>query len=106
MYTAIHTLYVYKPSTESYDENGDPIDGEQTKSYVCPCRCDDNSTKEFRDENGHVYRPTYHILCDGNASVSAGENIECLNKDGTMRGSGVVYQVIHYNILSYTEIWI
>ena len=28
------------------------------------CRCDDNSTEHFTTENGSIYTPKYHIVCD------------------------------------------
>ena len=100
-----HTLQKKVPSTETEDEYGHPVIGNDTWIDVCMCRCDDNTTKEFKKENGDVYRPSYHIVSDPN-TLKAGDEIRCLNKDGSIRGQGVVYIVKNTNLLSYTELWV
>ena len=57
-----HTLQKKVPSTETEDEYGHPVIGNDTWIDVCMCRCDDNTTKEFKKENGDVY--SYRELAD------------------------------------------
>lgn len=88
------------------DEFGRPL-GKAEECWVdlCPCRCDDNSTKEFKSANGEVYRPSFHIVCGERATVKAGDEIRC--KDGeSIRGCGRVYMVKNTNYLGYSEIWV
>ncbi|EJW89130.1 hypothetical protein EVA_22763, partial [gut metagenome] len=61
------------------DEYGRPIPGTGSESWedICLCRCDDNSTKEFTSENGSVYRPNFHIVCERQTSIKAGDEIRC-----------------------------
>lgn len=70
---------------------------------VCRCRCDDNSTKEFRTENGEVYRPNYHVVCETN-SIKSGDVVRCMNGI-SVRGQGEVFMVKNTNYYNYTEIW-
>lgn len=71
---------------------------------VCRCRCDDNTTKEFKTDNGHVYVPKYHVVCEPN-SLSPGDEVRCM--DGcSVRGEGKVFMVKNCNYLKYTEIYI
>lgn len=101
-----HILQVKTISAPKKDEFGRIISkgGEEWKD-VCTCRCDDNSTKEFTSENGHVFRPAYHIVCDGHVSVKAGEEVRCV-KGEEVRGLGKVYMVKHLNFLNYSELWV
>lgn len=75
---------------------------------VCECRCDDSGDSDIEDENGRVYRPTYHIVCDGsNAKVSTGMEIRVIDKkSGELRGEGKVVNVKHLNYYNYTEVWV
>lgn len=98
-----HILQV-KSTNEATDEYGRIISGEDSWENVCQCRCDDNSTKEFRNENGDVYRPNFRVVCDGKVSIKAGDEIRCMNGD-TVRGSGKVYLVKILNYLNYSELW-
>lgn len=104
MYYAPHILQK-EVFTDYTDEHGNPIFGEEGWEDVCRCRCDDNSTKEFKNENGEVYRPMYHVVCEGNVDVKGGDNVRCLY-NGEVRGEGKVYMVKRTNYYSYTEIWI
>lgn len=87
------------------DEYGKPIFSEDGNWVdVCRCRCDDNTTQEFKTENGHVYRPKYHVVCEPN-SIKTGDEVRCVN--GCMsRGQGKVFMVKSCNYLKYTEIYI
>lgn len=89
------------------DEFGRPIPGTGGEKWedVCLCRCDDNSTKEFPSENGSVYRPNFHIVCEKQTSVNAGDEIRCIN-GAEIRGGGRVYMVKSTNFFGYSEIWV
>jgi hypothetical protein len=99
-----HTLQI-KSTTSSTDEFGKPIVGTDVWTTLCPCRCDDNSTKEFHSDNGGVYRPGYHVVCNGYLTVKADAEIRCLDNQGNVRGSGKVYMVKNLNFLNYSELW-
>lgn len=103
MYTP-HILQKKVTSTVIRDEYG-RIVNEPSEEWVdvCRCRCDDNSTKEFRTENGEVYRPNYHVVCERNG-VAAGDVVRCLDKDA-VRGQGKAFMVKTTNFYDYTEIW-
>lgn len=89
------------------DEFDRPLPGTGGEKWerVCPCRCDDNTTKEFRSENGRVYRPAYHVVCDGKTELNAGDYVRCMDGEA-IRGEGEVYIMKSTNYLNYTEIWI
>lgn len=105
MYYAPHTL-VKKTKGESLDEYGRVVGTSEEWTKVCPCRCDDNTVQEFYDENGHVFRPKYHIVASGVADVMAGDEVRVLTDKGEVRGSGTVYNVKKLNVLPYTDIWV
>lgn len=124
MIYAPHTLYLFRRQDPRRDEFGKCSEtmslraGE--KQYVCPCRCDDNTTREFRSADGTVYRPLYHIVCDLSDEVSRGvferidpgTEVECefrrLDAPGHGRNPiiGRVYMVKRTNYFNYGEIWI
>lgn len=107
MYYAPHILQVKRAASLENDELGRPIPSQDASSWVdvCRCRCDDNTTKEFRSENGSVYRPQYHVVCEGRHGLSAGDEVRCVNADGSVRGEGTVFITKGLNYLSYSEIW-
>lgn len=106
MRTAIHTLQIEIMSQPANDKFGRPVkEGCSEWKTLCKCRCDDNSTIEFRSDNGSVYRPDYHIVCEGNVKIEPGVHIRCLNSDGSVRGEGYVYRPKQLNFLPYTELW-
>lgn len=107
MIFAPHTLQVKVTTPMETDEFGRPIPGTGGESWqdVCRCRCDDNSTKEFASENGEVYRPNYHIVCEKRISLDAGDEIRCMDGEN-IRGTGRVYMVKNTNYLGYSEIWL
>ena len=77
MYYAPHILQVKRAVSLENDELGRPIPSQDASSWVdvCRCRCDDNTTKEFRSENGSV------------------------------RGEGKAFITKSLNYLGYSEIW-
>lgn len=107
MIYAPHTLQIKVVKPLDKDEFGRPIPGTGGESWVdvCKCRCDDNSTKEFTSVNGNVYRPAYHVVCDGKVSVKAGDSIRCVDGD-EVRATGEVYMVKRLNLLNYSEVWV
>lgn len=93
------------PSTDEFGRVIASDDSERWKT-ICQCRCDDNTTTEFTSDNGRVFRPKYHIVCDGGVCVDEGDIVRCLNADGTVRGTGEVYLKKRTNYYNYTEIWV
>ena len=101
-----HVLQVKVVKPIKRDENGNRIpDSDESWQNVCKCRCDDNSTKEFMSDNGSVYRPNYHVVCDGIILVSTNDLVRCVDKDGNIRGQGTVYMIKKLNHLNYSELW-
>lgn len=107
MIFAPHILQVKVITPMETDEFGRPIPGTGGESWqdVCRCRCDDNSTKEFKSENGSVYRPNYHVVYSGPIHVMAGCIIRCVDLEDNVRGEGEVYTVKRLNMLNYSELW-
>lgn len=107
MYYAPHTLQAKRLIPLENDELGRPIPGTGCETWVdvCRCRCDDNTTKEFRSENGNVFRPQYHVVCEGSHGLSAGDEVRCIEADGSVRGQGSIFIAKRLNYLSYSEIW-
>ena len=107
MIFAPHILQKKVISPMEKDEFGRPIPGTGGEKWedVCLCRCDDNSTNEFTSENGSVYRPNFHIVCEKQTSVNAGDEIRCIN-GAEIRGGGRVYMVKSTNFFGYSEIWV
>ena len=106
MYYAPHILQVKVNLPLLKDDFGRPIPGTGSKNWkdVCKCRCDDNTTKEFKSDNGEVYRPNYHVVCEKNIAIKAGDEIRCIDGEN-VRGQGEVYMVKNTNYLGYSEIW-
>ncbi len=109
MIFAPHKLQVKRITPPQNDEFGRPIPGSGGEAWedVCDCRCDDNTTKEFRSENGEVYRPAYHVVCAGNHGLNAGDYVRCVyGAESVVRGEGKVYITKVANFFDYSEIWI
>lgn len=89
MIFAPHILQVKVITPMDKDEFGRPIPGTGGEYWqkVCKCRCDDNTTKEFSSDNGSVYRPNYHVVCEKRITVKAGDEVRCMDGDG-VRGQG------------------
>lgn len=85
------------------DEFGRPIFGDESWTDVTICRCDDNMTQEFKSENGEVYRPKFHVVCE-KCDIKAGDFVRCMDGE-SVRGEGEVYMVKNTNFFGYTEIW-
>ncbi len=108
MFYAPHTLQVLRSQPLERDEYGKPVfPAESEWETVCDCRCDDNTTKEFRSGNGATFRPDFHVVFGGaKAPVKAGDTCRCLNADGSVRGEGRVYMAKRLNYLNYGELWL
>jgi len=106
MIFAPHILQLKVITEPDHNEYGQPIPGTGGESWqtVCGCRCDDNTTKEFTSENGSVYRPNYHIVCEKKVSLKADDEVRCMDGE-TMRGKGTVYTVKSTNYFNYSELW-
>ena len=68
-------------------------------------RCDDNSTEHFTTENGSIYTPKYHIVCD-KCQISEGDEVQVYSDDGSYRGGGKVYNAPKCNYLGYMSIYV
>ncbi|MFA6728220.1 MAG: hypothetical protein WCS17_08405 [Prevotella sp.] len=95
-----------KSSTSGKDERGKPIKSTDQWTDVCTCRCDDNTTKEFKTEDGKVYVPSFHIVCSKQVSVKVGDQIQCIDASGNVRGNGKIFNVKNLNYLNYSELWV
>lgn len=106
MIFAPHILQVKVITEMERDEFGRPIPGTGGGSWkdVCKCRCDDNTTKEFKSANGEVYRPNYHVVCEKRITVKAGDEVRCIDGEN-VRGQGEIYTVKSTNYFNYSELW-
>ncbi len=104
MYYAPHKLYK-RIDNVVRNEYNEVISQSQEWKLLGDCRCDDNTTEHFETENGKIYTPKYHIVCD-KCHVSAGDYIKVLNADGAVRGSGKVYNSPKCNYLNYMDVYV
>ena len=109
MYFAPHALYK-KIEKEERDSLNRIVDASGKWVYVCDCRCDDNTTQRFEDDNGRVYIPKYKIVC-GRARIEEGDYVQCREKDdgcccGRIRGEGRVFNAPKCNYLDYMTIYV
>lgn len=107
MIFAPHTLQVKKVTPFQEDEYGHAIPNTGGEEWVtlCRCRCDDNTTKEFKSANGEVYRPNFHVVCEMIVDIKAGTEVRCL-EGGSVRGEGKVYIVKNANYFNNSELWL
>lgn len=109
MYFTPHILQVKKVSEAKRDEYGRVIKNNAEEWVtICSCRCSDNTTREFRTDNGSVYRPSYHVVCNGDIStISIGDYARCI-QGNSVRGEGVVRPIrrIEHKLLNYSELWL
>lgn len=100
-----HTLYKKQVGVIQTDALGKPVAPSEEWVKIGGCRCDDDSTQELVSENGKVYRSRYHIVYDRNYQIIEGDEIQCLDADGSIRGQGIVGRVRSTNYLGYSELW-
>lgn len=107
MMYAPHILQVKRVVSFQKDQFGHSIPGTGGGWWVtlCKCRCDDNTTKEFKSVNGEVYRPNYHVVCETRVEVKAGVEVRCLEGE-SVRGEGKVYIVKNANYFNNSELWL
>ena len=107
MMYAPHILQVKVVTPLEEDEFGHPIPNTGGVSWktLCKCRCDDNTTKEFKSANGEVYRPNYHVVCEMRVNIKAGTEVRCL-EGNCVRGEGKVYIPKRTNFFNYSELWL
>lgn len=101
-----HRLQLKVITPPDRDEYNRPIPGTGGEDWedVCRCRCDDNTTKQFTSDNGDLYRPDFHVVCERNICLKAGDYVRCIDGD-KVRGEGEVYMVKNTNYLGYSELW-
>jgi hypothetical protein len=105
MYYAPHRLY-RKIEKEERDELNRIISISEEWEDICDCRCDDNTTERFEDNNGRVYIPKYKIVCN-RASVSPNDYVQCRTADtGDIRGEGRVLNAPKCNYLDYMVLYV
>lgn len=95
-----------KVSSKQRDEYGRIIASDSVWVELCRCRCDDSTQTEITSDNGHTFRPSYHIVCEGHPEVVAGEQIRCVNSKGAIRGVGKCQRTKVLNYLDFTELWV
>ena len=100
-----HTLYKKQVENIQTDALGKPISSKGEWVKIGECRCDDDTTQELVSENGQVYKSRYHVVYDLNHQIVEGDEIKCLNADGSLRGHGIVGRVQNTNYLRYSELW-
>lgn len=106
MIYAPHTLYKKQESPLHLDNLGKPIpSGESEWVRIDVCRCDDDATQELKSDNGQTYKSRYHVVYDRSNAIIEGDEIRCLNADGSIRGQGIVGMVKSTNRLGYSELW-
>jgi hypothetical protein len=109
MFFAPHTLQIKRTSEPRYDEYGRIVRNNNVEwETICVCRCSDNTTREFRTPNGQTYRPSYHVVCNGNISaVKDGDYARCMQGD-EVRAEGVIRPIrrIEHKLLNYSELWL
>lgn len=106
MIFAPHILQIKVIKPMDKDDFGRPIPGTGGEDWqdVCKCRCDDNTTKEFSSDNGSVYRPNFHVVCEKRITVKAGDEVRCMDGE-SVRGQGEVYTVKSTNYFNNSELW-
>lgn len=106
MIFAPHILQVKVLLPMERNEYGQPVPGTGGEGWkdVCRCRCDDNTTKEFTSDNGSVYRPDFHVVCERPTDIEAGDEVRCMD-GGRVRGQGTVYTVKFLNYFQCSELW-
>ncbi len=105
MIFAPHILQKRIDAEPSYDEYGRIVSDSETEwKTIGNCRCDDNTTQEFKTDNGEVFRPDFHVVCQISGTIQPGDFIRCL--DGSeCRGQGRVTMTKRTNFFDYTELW-
>lgn len=105
MMYAPHKLYKQQ-TIVARNDYGEIVSQDSEWVLMGDCRCDDNTTQHFETQNGEVYTPQYHIVCN-RCSISEGDKVKVLTKDGgAYRGGGTVYNSPKCNYLDYMSIYV
>lgn len=97
-----HILQVKEQTAPTIDEFGRVIASDNNSwRNVCRCRCDHNTTTEFTNVNGSVFRPSHHIVCDGQPNIKEGDVVRV---EGICEG--VVYKYHQRYWFNNAEIWL
>ena len=100
---APHTLQIRR-ATEERDSLNRVVGLVASWETIGVCRCDDNTTTELKDDNGHAFVPKYHIVAE-RLDVKAGDYVRALSGD-EVRGEGEVVRVIKTNYLDYMSLYV
>lgn len=104
-----HLLYVRVTTELQKDEYGRTKRPAEDAEWKCvgACRCDDSNIAEVTSANGEVFRPSFHIVCDGGVEVKMGDNVRIRQQSNMeLRGEGVVRNITTCNYLDYKSIYI
>ena len=105
MMYAPHILYKKQVGEIQTDATGKPIAPSKDWVKIMGCRCDDDTTQKLTSSNGQVYKSRYHVVYDRNDVIVEGDEIRCLNADGSIRGEGIAGRVQRTNYMGYSELW-
>lgn len=106
MFYAPHILQKQTAPEITYDEYGRFVSkGDSSFSNIGKCRCDVNTTETFITDNGILYKPSYHVVCERQTSVKCGDTIRILSGE-EIKAEGKVTNVKTLNYLQYSEIWL
>lgn len=100
-----HILYKKVMGQIQTNSLGKPVAPSEEWVKVGMCRCDDDTTQELVSENGQLYKSRYHVVYDLSDKIVEGDEIKCINADGSVRGEGTVGRVKSTNYLRYSELW-
>ena len=104
-----HLLFVRATPALRKDEYGRTIRPTDAAEWKCvgACRCDDANVTEITSDNGEAYRPSFHIVCDGDTDVKMGDNVRILQQSNMeLRGEGIVRNITLCNYLNYKSIYV
>lgn len=91
---------------QTNDDLGMPIFGTSEWITLCACRCDDSGVNGIISDNGQMYRYSYHVVYESDTDVKAGDDIQCIDEVGNVRGAGKVIKDSKCNCLGYKEVYI
>lgn len=109
MYFAPHILQKRITPPLQEDEYGRPITvaGADMWTEVCRCRCDHSDDHEVRLDDGSVYIPAWHVVCEGRTpEVHCGDKVRCIFPDGTLRAEGEIKKTATLNCLPYAQVYL
>ena len=108
MIYAPHILQKRITPLEQTDSTGKPVVVQTAPEWVtvCRCRCDFASDDELVDDNGEMFRPTHHVVCEGNGiDIASGDYVRVMHGD-IIKASGRAKKPNKLNYLPYAEIYL